>query len=475
MAKKLLLADDSITIQKVIGITFEKEDYELIVVDNGIDAIAKAREIKPDLILADAVMPGKDGYQVCKEIKADAELSSVPVILLAGAFEHFDEAKSKEVGADDHIVKPFESQTLIEKVEAQLLGKADTLAPAPTAAEKELPESRGPVPTEAVEEIAEDAAVDLGEEAIWDMPAEEGATPVAVEAPVAESVTEEEAAGISAEDDMWSMDELEEAAETTEPVVAAAEAVSEEAVASDEDIWGDMELEEEEAPVKAEEVAEAPEELGDEFGDFGFDDKKLDAGVESEAEEVIEEIEELEPLELEEEIEELEPLELEEKEASLEEVEELGEMMLDESAAEDALEAVDEFDDFGIEEEAVAEETSVSVEPEPQVVEEALEELEEEEGIEMEESFAEPAAIVEEEPVIEPIQAPLPEAAEVPAPEPSSAEAASVLSSIPVDKLEAIISKVAKEIIEKIAWEVVPELAETMIKEEIKKLKASDS
>jgi hypothetical protein len=70
---------------------------------------------------------------------------------------------------------------------------------------------------------------------------------------------------------------------------------------------------------------------------------------------------------------------------------------------------------------------------------------------------------------------PVAESAEGPVSEPSPAEAASVLSSIPDDKLEAIISKVAREVIEKIAWEVVPELAETMIKEEIKKLKAGES
>ena len=81
MSKKLILADDSITIQKVIGITFANEDYELTVVDNGADALIKAREIKPDLILADVVMPEKDGYQLCQEVKGDPELAGTPVIL----------------------------------------------------------------------------------------------------------------------------------------------------------------------------------------------------------------------------------------------------------------------------------------------------------------------------------------------------------------------------------------------------------
>ncbi len=68
MAKKLLLADDSVTIQKVVGISFASEDVTLITVDNGNDAITKAQESRPDVILADVVMPGKNGYEVCEGV-----------------------------------------------------------------------------------------------------------------------------------------------------------------------------------------------------------------------------------------------------------------------------------------------------------------------------------------------------------------------------------------------------------------------
>ncbi len=116
MPKKLLLADDSITIQKVIGITFANEDFALTTVDNGVDAIQTAKRVKPDLILADVVMPGKNGYEVCEYVKHDPELRGTPVLLLAGTFESFDEAEMARVGADGYITKPFESQTLIDKV-----------------------------------------------------------------------------------------------------------------------------------------------------------------------------------------------------------------------------------------------------------------------------------------------------------------------------------------------------------------------
>jgi CheY-like chemotaxis protein len=118
MGTKLLLADDSITIQKVVGIIFANEDYELTVVDNGITALEKAREVRPDVLLLDALMPGKSGYEVCAEVRRDPLLKDVPLLLLVGAFEPFDEEKARNCGADDFITKPFESQSLIDKVKS---------------------------------------------------------------------------------------------------------------------------------------------------------------------------------------------------------------------------------------------------------------------------------------------------------------------------------------------------------------------
>ena len=69
MAKTMLVADDSLTIRKVIGMVFSSEDVQITSVDNGVDAIAKARELKADLVLADVTMPGKSGYEVCEAIK----------------------------------------------------------------------------------------------------------------------------------------------------------------------------------------------------------------------------------------------------------------------------------------------------------------------------------------------------------------------------------------------------------------------
>jgi CheY-like chemotaxis protein len=76
MPKNLLVADDSLTIRKVIGMIFATEDFQIYTVDNGLDAINKTRELRPDILLADVMMPGKSGYEVCETLKADPATES---------------------------------------------------------------------------------------------------------------------------------------------------------------------------------------------------------------------------------------------------------------------------------------------------------------------------------------------------------------------------------------------------------------
>lgn len=125
MSIKLLLADDSITIQKVIGIIFGGEDYSLTVVDNGKAALEKALELNPDVLVIDALMPGMSGYEVCEAVRATPALASKPILILTGSFEPFDEEKARKSGADDFLAKPFESQQIVNKVkELAVLGAA---------------------------------------------------------------------------------------------------------------------------------------------------------------------------------------------------------------------------------------------------------------------------------------------------------------------------------------------------------------
>jgi CheY-like chemotaxis protein len=129
MAKKILLADDSITIQKVVELTFSDGDYEITAVNNGSKAIQKLQEMRPDIILSDIIMPEKNGYEVCEFVKSNPEYKTIPVILLTGTFEPFDPDRAERAGCDAVVTKPFESQSLIHKVE-ELIQSAAPAAPA---------------------------------------------------------------------------------------------------------------------------------------------------------------------------------------------------------------------------------------------------------------------------------------------------------------------------------------------------------
>jgi CheY-like chemotaxis protein len=131
--RKLLLADDSATIQKVIDLTFTDEGVRVVAVGNGQDAIDQLLELEPDIILADVFMPSPDGYEVCRYVKTHEKLKHIPVVLLVGSFEPFDEAEARRVGADDILTKPFQSiRRLIDRVGA-LVTKPPVEKERPTA------------------------------------------------------------------------------------------------------------------------------------------------------------------------------------------------------------------------------------------------------------------------------------------------------------------------------------------------------
>jgi CheY-like chemotaxis protein len=115
--RTLLLADDSVAIQKVIDLTFTDEGMQVITTGDGQDALEKLNQTKPDVVLADIFMPGVDGYELCKFIKQSEQFRGVPVMLLVGSFEPFDEAQAKRAGADDVVTKPFQSiRDLVSRV-----------------------------------------------------------------------------------------------------------------------------------------------------------------------------------------------------------------------------------------------------------------------------------------------------------------------------------------------------------------------
>ena len=137
MSHKLLLADDSVTIQRVIELTFADEDVKVTVVGDGKQAIERIVADRPDIVLADIGMPERDGYEVAAFIKNDPRFAGIPVILLTGAFEPLDEERARKVGCDGVLVKPFEPQVVINRVKELLAGRRPVTPAAigPAAAE----------------------------------------------------------------------------------------------------------------------------------------------------------------------------------------------------------------------------------------------------------------------------------------------------------------------------------------------------
>ena len=127
MPPRILLADDSVTVQKVIELTFSDEGMEVVTVGDGRQAIEQIDAAPPDIVLADVSMPERDGYEVAEHVKGSPALAHIPVILMTGAFEQLDEARARDVGCDGVLAKPFEPQMVVAMVR-ELLARRTALA-----------------------------------------------------------------------------------------------------------------------------------------------------------------------------------------------------------------------------------------------------------------------------------------------------------------------------------------------------------
>ncbi|WAM37434.1 response regulator transcription factor [Caldicellulosiruptor acetigenus] len=114
---KILVIDDDVKICEVIKLYLEKEGFEVVVTHNGMDGIAMFKNEMPDLVILDIMLPKKDGYEVCRELR---KISNIPIIMLTAKGETFDKVLGLELGADDYIVKPFDPKELIARIKAVL-------------------------------------------------------------------------------------------------------------------------------------------------------------------------------------------------------------------------------------------------------------------------------------------------------------------------------------------------------------------
>jgi CheY-like chemotaxis protein len=177
MAKRILIADDSVTIQKAFAMTFAgADDVTLTSARSADEGLAIAQKVQPDLVIADGVMPGRSGYDLCAAIRADPGLRAVPVFILASSQQPYDESRGQKAGANGHLLKPWDTTAILDKLREALTGGVSMGAPAapagrpaaslPTAAmveddeygeisidERETDQQRARVPTPAPADV----------------------------------------------------------------------------------------------------------------------------------------------------------------------------------------------------------------------------------------------------------------------------------------------------------------------------------
>ncbi|ARU60813.1 DNA-binding response regulator [Tumebacillus avium] len=117
MDYKILVVDDELPIADILKFSLEKENYQVVMAHDGQEAVDKATAELPDLILLDVMLPKKDGFAVCREIRA---FSSVPIIMLTARDSEIDKVLGLEIGADDYVTKPFSNRELMARVKANL-------------------------------------------------------------------------------------------------------------------------------------------------------------------------------------------------------------------------------------------------------------------------------------------------------------------------------------------------------------------
>lgn len=447
MPQKILLADDSITIQKVISLTLASEDYELTVVGDGNSAIERAKTLKPDLIMADVAMPGKNGYEVCEAVKNDPQLKGTPVLLLSGTFETIDPAEAERVHADSHIVKPFESEELINRVKDLLSRERPAGEELPEAEEapRTEPPSGGEKPPVPEEIWMESDFLGAG------AAEEKGA-----------GAAEPELSGTDIRDDEFDF--------SMEPASGAGK----------KETWFDLELGEEEfgARTDMEDISGGRGKYGGREKPGTIPWKPIEEPIAETPLKTIEEpaviIEEMEPITLE------EPLTLDEPLEAIEEV-----VQAPGEKPEEKWPELETPEGFLPEEEFPL--TSISFQP-PEISLQpndisfqpaeisfqpatSFQSNEEPVPPAKKPSAAAPPLMELETTEESPMQRmplkekPVKDRVEVMVEETLDKEAPA-LGTFPRDKVREIITKVAREVIEEIAWEVVPELAEEIIRKE---------
>ena len=121
MSKKVLVVDDSLDVIKMIGLMLQHQGFEIIAAQSGAQALAKAQAENPDVIILDIMMPGVDGYEVCRRLRADPVTANTPILMFTAKTSVSDKVAGFEAGADDYLTKPIRPSDLVSRIEAVLL------------------------------------------------------------------------------------------------------------------------------------------------------------------------------------------------------------------------------------------------------------------------------------------------------------------------------------------------------------------
>jgi CheY-like chemotaxis protein len=116
VAWRVLAVDDDPVIQRLLQVNLEMEGYEVTLAGDGDEAIERVREVRPHLVLLDIMMPNRDGWSVCEEMKSDPELKDIPVVFLSARAQDSDVERGRALGADNYVTKPFDPIDLLELV-----------------------------------------------------------------------------------------------------------------------------------------------------------------------------------------------------------------------------------------------------------------------------------------------------------------------------------------------------------------------
>ena len=124
MKKRILLVEDDPSAIRLVSYTLEQEGYEVLTASNGLEGLKKAQEEKPDLLVLDVMLPGLDGFEVCRRLRADGETALLPVLMLSAKAQEIDKTTGMKMGADDYLPKPADPAEIVARVAGLLEKKA---------------------------------------------------------------------------------------------------------------------------------------------------------------------------------------------------------------------------------------------------------------------------------------------------------------------------------------------------------------